>query len=190
MFAIPTCEKVFQLMKMADQDLAELVHAQPCPHCGGKLNWANYRRSPRGIDEPVVRFSLCCSQDGCRRRQTPESIRFLGRKVYPGLIVVLVSAMNHGLSQTRVAQLRDTLAVSRATLNRWRRWWRNQFVQTPFWKVARARFMPLISESNLPGALCERFGANDLSGLEKLLRFLGPITTVSRGGNLGFLMVD
>jgi len=131
---------------------------QSCPHCGGKLNWANYPRKPRGVDKQAFRFSLCCSQDGCRRRQTPESIRFLGRKIYPALIVVLVSAMNHGLSQTRVAQLRKTLTVSRATLNRWRRWWRTHFVQTPFWKTARARFMPLVCELNLPGSLCERFG--------------------------------
>src|SRR6266542_2333745 len=140
MMQIQIYERILRLIEKADQDLAELVHAQPCPHCGGKLHWANYPRSPRGVDAKAIRFSLCCSQEGCRRRQTPESIRFLGRKVYPGLIVVLVSAMNHGLTQRRVAQLRETLAVSRATLIRWRRWWRNQFVQTPFWKAARARF--------------------------------------------------
>lgn len=189
MFQIPISEKIFQLIEKADRDLAELVHAQPCPHCGGKVHWANYQRSPRGVDEQAIRFSLCCSQEGCRRRQTPESIRFLGRKAYPGLIVVLVSAMNHGLSQTRVAQLRETLAVSRATLNRWRRWWRSQFVRTLFWKAARARFMPVISESNLPRALCERFAADQVPGLLKLLMFLGPITTVSQGSNSGFMMV-
>lgn len=190
MFQIPTCQKILQLIEKVDQDLAELVHAQPCPHCGGKLHWANYRRSPRGVDEEAIRFSLCCSQDGCRRRQTPESIRFLGRKVYPGLIVVLVSAMNHGLSQNRVAKLRKTLTVSRATLNRWRRWWRNQFLETAFWKDARARFMPPICEWNVPAALCERFAADNLPGLKNLLTFLGPITTVSCGNSFGFTMVE
>lgn len=190
MFQFPTSEKIFQLLEKADQDLAELVRARPCPHCGGRLHWANYRRSPRGVDVQAIRFSLCCSQDGCRRRQTPESIRFLGRKVFPGLVVVLVSAMNQGLSRKRVALLRESLAVSRATLNRWRRWWQKQFVQTPFWKAARARFMPSIYEPNLPGALCERFAAaDDLAGLQKLLRFLGPITTVSQRKDLGFMMV-
>lgn len=189
MMQIPLNEQILRLIEKADQDLAELVHAQPCPHCGGKLHWANYPRSPRGVDGKVTRFSLCCSQEGCRRRQTPESIRFLGRRVYPALIVVLVSAMNHGLTPKRVAQLREMLVVSRATLNRWRRWWRNQFVQTPFWKAARAHFMPSICESNLPSALCERFASDQVPGLLKLLMFLGPITTVSQGGNLGFLMV-
>ena len=186
---IPFNEKILRLIEKADQDLAELVHAEPCPHCGGKLHWANYPRSPRGIEGKAIRFSLCCSHDGCRRRQTPESIRFLGRKVYPGLIVVLVSAMNHGLTQRRVTHLRETLAVSRATLNRWRRWWRTQFVQTPFWKAARAHFMPSICESSLPKSLCEGFSADQWPGLMRLLMFLGPITTVSRGSKLGFMMV-
>jgi hypothetical protein len=77
---------------------------------------------------------------------------FLGRKVYPSLIVVLVSAMNNGLSPQRIAEVRKTLAVSRATLNQWRKWWLNQFIQTRFWKAARARFMPIISESAMPSS--------------------------------------
>jgi hypothetical protein len=189
MFQIPISQKIIQLIQKADQDLAEAVHKQPCPHCGGKLDWANYTRSPRGMDGKILRFSLCCAQEGCRRRQTPESICFLGRKVYPGLTVVLVSAMENGLSQQRVAQLRKTMTVSRATLNRWRKWWLKQFTQTRFWKAARARFMPILSESALPGSLCERFGAEELPGMLRLLKFLGPITTVSQGNGLGFMMV-
>jgi len=109
--------------------------------------------------------------------------------VYPGLIVVLVSAMNNGLSPKRIAEVRRTLAVSRATWNRWRKWWLNQFIQTRFWKAARALFMPVISVSALPASLCERFGADQLPGMLNLLRFLGPITTVSLGIDLGFLKV-
>ncbi|HRZ54915.1 MAG TPA: hypothetical protein P5525_05600 [Candidatus Paceibacterota bacterium] len=40
-----------------------------------------------------VRFSLCCGKEGCRRRNTPPSVRFLGRWVYAGLVVILVAAM-------------------------------------------------------------------------------------------------
>ena len=189
MFHISMIQNVLQLFERADRDLAELVHNQACPHCGGKLHWANYTPHPRGLDGKAIRFSLCCAQEGCRRRQTPESIRFLVRKVYPGLIVVLVSAMNNGLSPQRLAEVRKTLAVSRATLKRWRKWWLNQFIQTRFWKAARARFMPLISESAMPASLCERLGADQLSGILNLLRFLGPITTVSQGNNLGFMRV-
>ena len=38
-------------------------------------------------------------------------------------------------------------------------------------------------------SLCERFGADQLSGMLNLLRFLGPITTVSQGNSLGFMRV-
>jgi hypothetical protein len=65
----------------------------------------------------------------------------------------------------------------------------NQFIQTRFWKAARAQFMPTISESALPACLCERFGADQLPGMLNLLRFLGPITTVSQGNGLGFMRV-
>jgi hypothetical protein len=41
-------------------------------------------------------LSLCCSRDGCRRRMTPPSVRFLGRRVYLGAVLVLVSAMQQG----------------------------------------------------------------------------------------------
>ena len=180
MSVLSTIGNIRGLLEKADLDLAQQVHEEPCPHCGGKLHWANYNRQPRGLDVNGIRFSLCCSQDGCRRRQTPESIRFLGRKVYAGLIVVLVSAMQSGLSDPRVALLSKTLGVSRATLKRWRHWWLSEFVQTRFWKAERSRFMPVVCESALPAALCERFGVNQESGLLNLLKFLGPITTVSR----------
>ena len=29
----------------------------------------------------------CCAEEDCRRRRTPESVRFLGRRVYAGLVV-------------------------------------------------------------------------------------------------------
>jgi hypothetical protein len=46
-----------------------------------------------------------------------------------------------------------------------------------------------LSESAIPTSLFERFGADQLSGMLNLLRFLGPITTVSQGDNLGFMRV-
>jgi hypothetical protein len=180
-------EKMIQLIEKADLDLAERVHEEECPHCGGRLDWANYKRSPRGLDLKSIRYSLCCAKDGCRRRQTPESVRFLGRKVYAGVIVVLFSAMQNGLSEPRVAELRKSLSVSRATLKRWRSWWLKEFVHTCFWKAARARFMPVVCESVLPASLCERFGVDQDVGLLNLMRFIGPLTTDSQGSESGNL---
>ena len=58
----------------------------------------------------------------CRRRHTPPSGRFLGRRVYAGVVVVLVSAMIHGLKPQRVCGLREALGIDARTLERWRQW--------------------------------------------------------------------
>ena len=59
--------------------------------------------------EATKRFSFCCDQEGCRRRHTPPSVRFLGRRVYGGLVAVLIPALAHGLKPERVAQIRQAL---------------------------------------------------------------------------------
>jgi hypothetical protein len=99
--------------------------------------------------------------------------------VYVGLVVVLVSAVRHGLKAERVRALRESLGVERRTLERWREWWLEQFVQSAFWKAARARFMPLVCELTLPLSLCEVFGVDRRDRLLDLLKFLSPITTRS-----------
>ncbi|NLS97786.1 MAG: hypothetical protein GXX96_37065 [Planctomycetaceae bacterium] len=43
-------------------------------------------------------FTVDKDRDGCRKRTTPLSVRFLGRKVYLGAVVVLVAAMRQGPS--------------------------------------------------------------------------------------------
>jgi hypothetical protein len=93
--------------------------------------------------------------------------------------------MQSGLNDPRVAELRKTLGVSRATLQRWRHWWLKDFVKTCYWKDARARFMPSVCESAIPASLCERFGTDQDLGLLRLLKFIAPITTTSKG--IGFL---
>ena len=68
-----------------DKDLAATTKKQGCS-CGGRLHCANYPRKPRGGCENLpqsydYRLSFCCDRDGCRKRTTPPSVRFLGRKV-------------------------------------------------------------------------------------------------------------
>ena len=86
-----------------DQAIAADVQATGCRHCGGRLHVADYPRKPRGVRSALdasyqYRLSFCCATDGCRRRTTPPSVRFLGRKVYLGVIIVLVTARTNGLS--------------------------------------------------------------------------------------------
>jgi hypothetical protein len=101
----------------------------------------------------------------------------MGRRVYAGLVVVLVSAMLHGLNPERVQRLREVLGIDRRTLQRWRQWWLVLFVESSFWREARARFMPSLCPKTMPLSLCVSFGVERRDRLLELLKFLAPITT-------------
>jgi hypothetical protein len=173
-------------LEKVDADLTELVRLKGCYHCSGKLHRSDYERKPRGMKfwpkdpKDTKRFSLCCDQEGCRRRHTPPSVRFLGRRVYGGVVAVLIPAMAQGLKPERVAQIRQALdlKIDRRTLERWRQWWLGFFVQSTFWKEVRARFMPPLCPKTLPLSLCLSFAIEDRRDrLLDLIEFLSPITT-------------
>jgi len=165
-----------------DQDLARTARAKQCPECGCRLHCADFPRKPRGArdlpDEYRLRLSFCCARDGCRKRVTPPSVRFLGRKVYLGAVVVLVSAMRQGPSPRRVGELTELFAVSRDTIYRWREFWNEHFPKTTFWRLARARLVPAFEIVDFPRSLLEAFVAtdDDRDGWSKLLLFLAPIS--------------
>jgi hypothetical protein len=87
--------------------------------------------------------------------------------------------MNHGLTAERVRRLREWLEVDVRTLERWRQWWLEAFVQSPFWKAARARLMPPVDQATLPWSLGQRFGFSRRQRLVACLKFLSPLTTRS-----------
>jgi hypothetical protein len=173
-----------ELLLAYDRDLADLAREAGCS-CGGVLHSAKYPRKPRPQlrwlrGEHSLRFSFCCAVDGCRSRSTPPSLRFLGRKVYLAVAVVLISIMRHGVSEQRMARLTEAIGVDRRTIARWRTWWRDAFVASSFWQMARAAFMPPVDQEALPAALVERFAGNATERMLAMLRFLAPIT----GGQL------
>ncbi|MGH7261211.1 MAG: hypothetical protein ACREVA_05095 [Burkholderiales bacterium] len=179
--------KFYEFLWFIDQDLAAQAQATDCP-CGGKLHSARYPRKPRGAPRELLgpeyarRLSFCCEKDGCRRRTTPPSVRFLGRRVYLGAVVVLASAMTGAVTLSGAAVLQVLLGVSLRTLKRWRVWWRTTFLATTFWPLARSRFDRPVAISALPGSLLERFAGVDLAAkLGALLRFLLPLTTNAHG---------
>jgi len=181
--------RFYQFLFRIDQDIAAEVQAGGCS-CGGVLHSACYPRKPRGIrcalDESCEsRLSFCCAIEGCRRRCTPPSVRFLGRKVYLGALVILVMAMEHGLSAKRRKQLIEQLDLYPQALARWRRWWRKIFPASRCWQANRGRFIPPVDISQLPGALLGRLSPEDLQHrVCLLLRLLAPLTTTSWSGSL------
>jgi len=142
----------------------------------------NYPRKPRGRlrklpPEHDLRLSLCCARHGCRKRKTPPSLRFLGRKVYLAATIILISILREGATASRMRRLTELIDVDRRTVEQWRTWWRDAFTATPFWQIARASFMPPVDAGRLPAAMLERFVGNSLAErLIALLHFLTPIT--------------
>jgi hypothetical protein len=170
-------QQLRQLLEKVDADLAKEACQKGCLYCEGKLHRADYDRKPRGGPQWDRRFSFCCAQEDCRRRRTPESVRFLGRRVYAGLVVVLVTVIIHGLKPARVRRIREVLQIDSRTLKRWRQWWLDTFVRSTFWKAARARFMPVVCEQTLPLSLWLSFELEEHDRLLAVLEFLRPITT-------------
>jgi hypothetical protein len=169
-------QQLHRLLEKVDADLAHEACQQGCLYCEGKLHRADYDRKPRGGPQWERRYSFCCAQEDCRRRRTPESVRFLGRRVYAGL-VVLITVMIHGLKPSRARRIREALRIDSRTLKRWRQWWLDNFVRSSFWKAARARFMPLVCEQRLPLSLWLSFELQERDRLLAVLEFLKPITT-------------
>jgi hypothetical protein len=101
------------------------------------------------------------------------------------VVVILVSAMTHGLTPPRRQQLIEQLDLWPQTIARWRRWWREIFTHSRCWRSERGRFIPPVEDSGLPGVLLGRLIGTDLRDrLCHLLRLVGPLTTGSWSGSL------
>ena len=172
-----------------DECTTAAVQAARCGHCGGRLDRADYPRKPRGgavalaAEAWSMRLSLCCSQEGCRRRATPPSVRFLGRKVYAEVVIVLASIA--ALTTGHAGALRAATGVPARTVRRWSAWWRTAFVASALWLECCARMLPPPAEDQLPSSLLGRFARS--TALVDLARFLAPLTTLSVPGGSRFL---
>ena len=162
-----------------DQREAERVKAEGCLHCGGRLHRANYPRKGRGIVEVLPelesRESFCCAE--CRKRRTPESVRFLGRKVYLAVCLVVAGVLR-GEGET-VAKTCSLIGMSAETLRRWTRWWAGPVQKSRWWRVARARIMPPLEGRHFVGELFLRLltqAKRVETAILKLLKFVSPLT--------------
>jgi hypothetical protein len=171
----------YRLLLRFDEDLAAAERLLGCRVCGKRLEASDFPRKPRGLavhlgDRFAERLSFCCADRRCRKRRTPPSLRFLGRKVYLGAIVVLISAMRCGPSPTRMRRLHELVGVSRYTVSRWRKWWSEMLPASRFWTGASGTLMPPVRIAELPASLLERFAGSAEEQLIGLLRWLSPLT--------------
>jgi len=174
----------FVLLHRLDLDLAGLARDQGCAICGGRLHSARYPRQLRGVLEKIAarfgkRESFCCAEDGCRRRTTPPSVIFFGRRCYQAAMVVLVSALAHGASERRLGRLTGLFGIDRRTLLRWQSFWLEAFPESEFMRAEGGRFSPSLCRRRLLRDLLSRFVGASRDRLLSALLFLSPLSTGS-----------
>jgi hypothetical protein len=172
----------FALLEQQDRQIAGRVAAEGCPACGGPLYRGDYERKPRGAliapagEDFVRRFSLCCGREGCRKRTTPPSLRFLGRRVYLGAVVIVVSLVAQALTAAKT--LRRATGVPARTIQRWLAWWQGPFLSTAVFVALRARLVDIAVEA-LPASIFDRLAGTAKARVRTLLVLLAPLTTGS-----------
>jgi len=157
---------LFHLLYKIDLDLAKQYQYKRCPFCNGPLHFANYERKPRGgpeniPDQYLIRHSLCCGKEGCRRRTLPPSCRFMGRRVYWACIILVVTALRqNGKPAFITGKLRMMFNISRKTINRWLAYFHEEFPVSRKWHNLRGRVNSVIKNNQLPGQLLTHFIEN------------------------------
>jgi len=154
-------KSLFNHLYSIDKKIAEQYRQMSCPYCSGPLHFANYLRKPRGEPEGVseecfIRFSLCCGKEGCRRRVMPPSCRFMGRKVY-WYVVILVILSDWYNKATNIFKLSKLFGVSRNTIDRWIVFYQDVFPSSPQWQLIRGQVAASIKNNELPANLVNYF---------------------------------
>lgn len=172
----------FTRLRAEDHRVAAAVRLARCQPCGGRLDRADYPRKPRGGDVASVgeglnrRTSFCCAREGCRKRATPPSLVFLGRKVYLAVAIVMMTSRSAATIAPRPT------SPPRQTLRRWLAWFAFELPATPWFTTVRARLSPPMEPNErLPGALVDRFVAHHAitDAVIATLRLLAPLSTVT-----------
>jgi hypothetical protein len=172
----------FALLVRADEAVTLRVAAEGCPWCRGPLHRSDYARKPRGAliapsGEGVVRrFSLCCGREGCRKRATPPSMLFLGRRVYLGAVVIVASIV--ALALRSAGEIRRQTGVPARTTGRWLGWWQGPFLDTETFVTICARLIGVDVE-RVPESIVDRLGGSWTERVRSMLVWLSPLTTGS-----------
>lgn len=173
--------KLYHLLFQIDKDLAEHQREKTCPFCNSPLHYSNYSRKPRGgpenlPEEYLLRHSLCCSAEECRRRVLPGSLRFWDRRVYFGIVMLVVVTLQQrrtvGYSASKLMKI---FGVSRHTLKRWTQYFEDTFPFSSRWKKVKGRISIDVSNTALVAAVVSDFIKHSSSverGLVLSLAFL------------------
>jgi hypothetical protein len=174
--AIAQDPSFFRFLSRIDAELAAETCRAGCQHCVGRLHVADFPRKPRGCPAAVIeeysrRFSFTCGR--CDLRATPASVRFLDRRIYVAVVLMLSSPPDSASAR----HLSNELSISRRTVMRWRQWWTQEFPRTRLWQSLRSRFTSAIALTHLPQSLLDRFHSKEPTvRLARALRLLSPLS--------------
>jgi len=180
----------FEVLLEADKAMTQRVAAEGCPLCDGPLHRSDYDRKPRGAliaaagEVSVRRFSLCCGREGCRKRATPPSVRFLGRRVYLGAVVIVASMVALALRAAR--EIRQRTGVASRTTRRWLGWWQGPFLNTEVFVTICARLVG-VEAARVPASIVDQLAGTGAERVRKMLELLAPLTTGSVPDGARFL---
>jgi hypothetical protein len=134
----------------------EFIKTASCKNCGCcTFHRADYPRKPRGFPNEIEkqipsiffcsRISYRCSN--CRKRITPQSVRYLGRKIYISTLILLaVRLIEQGSGTEGFVKISKEIRVllkdfvPAKTVRRWLIWWQEAVWQSPFWKSKQGLF--------------------------------------------------
>ena len=183
-------DEFFASLAAIDEKIMLAVAAGRCPLCGGPLHRSDYGRKPRGAllapagEALVTRFSLCCGREGCRKRATPPSLRFLGRRVYLGAVILVASMLARRMASA--TELHQATGVPTRTMRRWLGWWGGPFVSTGVFIAACAQLIGVALEE-LPTSIVQRLAGSPTVQVRAMLALLAPLTTGSVRDGARFL---
>jgi hypothetical protein len=109
----------------------------------------------------------------------------MGRRVYWGAVVLLVVGLRQGRTEGFSARkIQEQYGVTRSTLRRWMRYFRDEFPKSESWRRLRGRVVSSVSDGDIAGLL-KYFVAScgdDTRGLVFALVFLsGGEARIVRG---------
>ena len=154
---------LFYLLYLIDLDLAEQCLKHRCPYCGSVLHFARYTRKPRGgpanlPDECMIRHSLCCSAENCRRRILPASCLFMGRRIYFGCVILIVMALRQQRPKgASIYKLQRIFDIDYKTICRWIAYFQKVFPSSVKWRSLQGLVCPNLDDKRLPGSLLTVF---------------------------------
>ncbi len=160
----------FHNLLSKDEDLAAKTKEAGCLNCAGVLNVSNFPRKPRGIPDDftsffLIRLSLCCRR--CRKRVTPPSVRFWGRRIYTAITILLY------LLSLLIEENRDTITIK--TAKRWTNYFQTIFTKGDFWRARQGDFMPSLNLNHIIPSLAEKFEQRDaVERWRAILCYLAP----------------